>query len=97
MPRTASPTPASPATAPEPARVPSTLLTAAGVAERCGVSLRAVRRWIAAGDLAVHRLGRAIRVSEADLERFLAAHRSTIRPPPQHEQKAAQKRRKPRS
>lgn len=40
-------------------------------AERLQVSLRTVRRWIATGDLPVHRLGRAIRISEADLSEFL--------------------------
>lgn len=49
------------------------LLTAAEVADRCGTSLRSVRRWLAAGDLVAHRLGRSVRVAEADLERFLAA------------------------
>ena len=52
------------------------LLTAAEVADRCGVSLRSVRRWIRAGDLVTHRLGRAVRVSDADLQRFLAKCRA---------------------
>ena len=45
------------------------------VAERLGLSLRSVRRLIARGELPVHRLGRAVRISEDDLVRFLAAHR----------------------
>lgn len=63
---------------PDPERQPiprPKLLSALQVAERCGVSLRSVRRWIAAGDLAVHRSGRAVRVSEADLRRFLERRR----------------------
>ncbi len=48
---------------------------AAAVALRLGVSLRTVRRLIAAGALPVHRIGRAVRVSEDDLARFLAARR----------------------
>ena len=47
------------------------LLTAEQVASRLQLSLRTVRRWIAAGDLPVLRLGRAVRISEADLELFL--------------------------
>jgi excisionase family DNA binding protein len=47
------------------------LLTASQVAQRCQMSLRTVRRWIADGDLPVHRLGRVIRIAEADLDRFL--------------------------
>lgn len=53
------------------------LLTAAEVADRCGVSLRSVRRWLAAGNLVGHRLGRAVRVAEPDLMRFLASCRNT--------------------
>jgi excisionase family DNA binding protein len=37
--------------------------------------VRQVRRLIASGALPVHRLGRAVRVSEDDLVRFLAARR----------------------
>ena len=51
------------------------LLDAAAVAARLDVSLRTVRRLIAAGELPVHRIGRAVRVSEDDLARFLAARR----------------------
>ena len=54
------------------------LLTIADVAERCGVSVKSVRRWIDRDELAVHRLppGRAIRVSEADLALFLTQSRT---------------------
>lgn len=40
-------------------------------------SERAVRRLTATGELPVHRLGHLVRISEADLARFLAARRST--------------------
>ena len=52
------------------------LLTAMQVAERCRMSLRSVRRCIASGGLVVHRIGRAVRIAEPDLERFLRRHRS---------------------
>lgn len=45
------------------------------VAEALEVSLRTVRRWIALGLLRVHRFGRTVRISEADLSAFLATHR----------------------
>src|SRR6202022_2948123 len=45
------------------------------VAEALDVSTRTVRRWIANGDLVVHRVNGVIRVAEADLRAFLALHR----------------------
>ena len=56
---------------PRAALVPLAALLPAEVAGRLGVSLRHVRRLIAGGRLPVHRLGRAVRVSEADLRHFL--------------------------
>ena len=40
------------------------------------VSTRTVRRWIAEGLLVVHRINGLVRISDADFETFLAAHRS---------------------
>ena len=45
------------------------------VAAMLDVSPKTVRRWIAAGLLPVHRLGRQIRVSEPDLAAFIARSR----------------------
>lgn len=45
------------------------------IADRMDVSPKTVRRWIASGDLIVHRIGAVVRVSEADLQAFLARHR----------------------
>ena len=45
------------------------------VAEKTQYSERQVRRWIADGDLPVHRFGRSIRVSDEDLEVFIASRR----------------------
>jgi excisionase family DNA binding protein len=45
------------------------------VAEALDVSPRTVRRWIADGDLVVHRRGGIVRVAESDLRTFLAMHR----------------------
>ena len=56
----------------------SVLHDAAAVARRLDVTVRTVRRLIAAGELPVHRIGRAVRVSEDDLARFLAARRHLI-------------------
>ena len=47
------------------------LLTVSEVAEVCRVSDRTVRRWIERGELAAHRLGRQVRISEKDMKMFL--------------------------
>nr|WP_237180370.1 helix-turn-helix domain-containing protein [Roseomonas haemaphysalidis] len=51
------------------------LLSVVEVATRLAVSTKTVRRSITQGDLRVHRLGRQIRISEEDLQAFLARHR----------------------
>jgi excisionase family DNA binding protein len=45
------------------------------VAEALGVSTRTIRRWIAKGALAVHRLDGVVRIADRDLFAFLAVHR----------------------
>ena len=45
------------------------------IAELLKVSQRTVWRWISTEDLAVHRLGRSVRVLDADLRAFLASRR----------------------
>jgi len=45
-------------------------------AELFNTSTRTVRRLIDSGALPVHRLGRSVRISEADIAAFLAANRS---------------------
>ena len=59
---------------PEPS-APSPLLTVQDVAAILAVSAKTVRRWIAAGELPVHRLGRSIRISDADLQLFIRVRR----------------------
>ena len=51
------------------------LWTVEQVAERCSVSSRTIRRWIAAGALRAHRFPHLVRISEEDLAAFLSAHR----------------------
>jgi excisionase family DNA binding protein len=60
---------------PAPPAATTVLHKVATVARRLACSVRQVRRLIASGALPVHRLGRAVRVSEDDLVRFLAARR----------------------
>lgn len=55
------------------------LLTIDEVAERCRVSSRTVRRWIGAGDLPAHRLGRQLRIAPNDLSAFLYRAQSDVR------------------
>jgi len=45
------------------------------VAEALDVSTRTVKRWIAKGDLIVHRVDGVVRIAEGDLRAFLALHR----------------------
>lgn len=49
--------------------------TIKAVAEALDVSPRTIRRWIANGDLIVHRVHGVIRIAEGDLRAFLALHR----------------------
>jgi excisionase family DNA binding protein len=51
------------------------LLDLDAVATRLGVSSKTVRRLIDRGELAVHRIGRLLRVSEADLQSYVARRR----------------------
>jgi excisionase family DNA binding protein len=53
----------------------SRFLSLKDVALALGVSIKSLRRWIDAGDLRVHRLGRQLRVSEEDLAAFLSQRR----------------------
>ena len=58
-------------------RTPSVprLLTIADVAECLRVSTKTVRRKIDANELAVHRIGRRLRVTEEDLNLFISGRR----------------------
>jgi excisionase family DNA binding protein len=51
--------------------------TIAQIAERLEVSTRTVRRWIDRGILIRHRMDGLVRISEADFQAFLAAHRQS--------------------
>jgi excisionase family DNA binding protein len=46
-------------------------------AEFWGVSEKTVRRWIDAGQLDAHQLGRQWRIAAEDIERFLATRKKT--------------------
>jgi excisionase family DNA binding protein len=49
--------------------------TISTVAEALDVSSRTVRRWIANGELVVHRVDGVVRIAEGDIRAFLALHR----------------------
>lgn len=51
------------------------LLSIGKLAERWGVSTRTVQRQIKSGALRAHRIGRLVRISEADAEDFLKLNR----------------------
>jgi excisionase family DNA binding protein len=52
-----------------------TLLTIDQAAERLGTSVRFIRRLIAERRIAYHKVGRHVRIAEADLINFVAAGR----------------------
>ena len=56
-------------------KVGQRFFTIGAVALQLDVSPRTVHRWIAQRKLLVHRIGRSVRISEADLKAFLAVHR----------------------
>ena len=49
--------------------------TIGAIALQLDVSPRTVHRWVAEHKLVVHRIGRSVRISAADLKTFLAVHR----------------------
>lgn len=53
----------------------STMLTLRQVAERLGLHVNTVRRYVYEGVIPVIRFGRAIRVEEKDLEGFIRAQK----------------------
>jgi excisionase family DNA binding protein len=53
----------------------NTLLTIEEGAARIRMSVRHVRRLVAEGQIAYHRLGRSIRLDSADLDAYIAAGR----------------------
>lgn len=57
----------------------ASLLTVEQAAEAMNVSVRFVRRIIADRRIAVHRLGRHVRISRDDIDAFVAAGRSESR------------------
>ena len=53
----------------------SRLFTIREVADLAGVSIMTVRRWIDHQGLQIHRMGRLVRISKADLDTFFTAKR----------------------
>ena len=60
---------------PASAGIHSRLFTIREVADLAGVSIMTVRRWIESHGLQIHRLGRLVRISQADLANFLTTKR----------------------
>lgn len=54
---------------------PTEMLTKAEVAQRLQVSIKTIERWMASGDLPVHRFGKSVRISTADFGAFLDKRR----------------------
>ena len=53
------------------------LLTLDQTADVLQVTTRTLRRWINAGELVAHRIGRQLRISEPDLQAFIRIRRET--------------------
>ena len=51
------------------------LFTIAELAQRLSVSTKTIHRWIAAGDLRTHKLGRQVRIAEEDAVSFVSRGR----------------------
>lgn len=60
---------------PERPKSPTKFYTIQQVADCVEASTRTVRRWIDDGLLIAHKINGLVRISEADFEAFLAAHR----------------------
>ena len=56
-------------------RATARMLSVEDVATHLDISLKTVRRMIANGELRVHRIGRSIRISEADFQSFISTRR----------------------
>jgi excisionase family DNA binding protein len=56
-------------------KVGQRFFTIGAVALQLDVSPRTVHRWVVERKLVVYRIGRSVRISEADLKTFLAVHR----------------------
>ncbi len=50
---------------------PAEMLTKVEVAQRLQVSIKTIERWMASGDLPVHRFGKSVRISTADFRAFV--------------------------
>jgi excisionase family DNA binding protein len=49
--------------------------TVGDIADQLNVSVRTVHRWVADRQLVAHRIGRSVRISQADLKAFLSVRR----------------------
>jgi excisionase family DNA binding protein len=58
-------------------KAPTKFYTIEQIADCVEASTRSVRRWIDEGLLIAHKINGLVRISEADLQAFLAAHRDS--------------------
>ena len=61
---------------------PAELLTVAQVAKRLGVGVQFVQKRTRSGEIPSYKLGRAVRISEADLEAYMERQHSSATPSP---------------
>ena len=60
---------------PSPTPISGQLLSISAVAKRLDVSIKTVRRLVDDKSIAIHRIGRQIRISEADLAAYVQSRR----------------------
>jgi excisionase family DNA binding protein len=78
--RSQEPTPAPPPESPSESDLVEPLLDAKEAAEILKVSPRLVQQWVKNGDLVAIHLGKLVRITRADLRRFILSRRSPPRP-----------------
>lgn len=54
---------------------PAEMLTKIEVSQRLQVSIKTIERWMASGDLPVHRFGKSVRILTADFRAFVGKAR----------------------
>lgn len=65
-------------------RIPSDFLTVEEAARRLGIAKSALYEWLAHGVIAHHRVGRLIRIREADVAAYLASVRVEANQQPEY-------------
>ena len=69
-------------------RIPGDFLTVEEAAQRLGIAKSAMYEWLAHGVIAHHRVGRLIRIREADVAAYLASVRVEANQRPKYDRRS---------